>query len=125
MKRVDGELVLTPHVVDKLELDGLGPVVAQGDEAPPVRVVDLNHLGDIGLLQGAAGHPLAAHALGKKLHQRVQHRSLHPLVRFPCQFSKESDLKHKFSWLRSMFESGVVLGEMLFLTSAKKLDELY
>ena len=112
MKRVDGELVLTPHVVDKLELDGLGPVVAQGDEAPPVRVVDLNHLGDIGLLQGAAGHPLAAHALGKKLHQRVQYRSLHPLVRFPCQFLKESD---KFSWLRS---------KMLFLTFFRKEQSL-
>ena len=35
VEAVHGELVLSFHSVHELELDGLGPVVAEGDERPP------------------------------------------------------------------------------------------
>ena len=82
VERVDGELVLPPHGVDELQLDGLGAVVAEGDQAPPVAVVDLHHLGHVGLLEAAGAHPFPAHALGQQLHQAFEDSPLNPLVRF-------------------------------------------
>lgn len=53
VEAVHRELVLPSHGVHKLELHTLGPVVAQGDKGPPVAVVDLDHLADVGLLHAA------------------------------------------------------------------------
>ena len=81
---VDRELVLPPHGVHELELDAFGAVVAQGDERPAVGVVvDLDHLGDVGLLHGAGGHALAGDALRKKLHQGLEHSALDAVVGAP------------------------------------------
>ena len=77
VKRVDAELVLAFHEVDKLELDRLGPVVAERDQGPPVVVVDLDHFGDVGLLEGAGGHPFLGCALRQQVDQAVQHYLLH------------------------------------------------
>ena len=43
VERIDGEFVLPSHAVDKLQFDGLRPVVAEGDEGPAVAVVDFDH----------------------------------------------------------------------------------
>ena len=50
MEGVDAELILPLHHVNELEFHGLCPVVSKSDEGPAIVLVDLHHLGHVGLL---------------------------------------------------------------------------
>ena len=58
VEAVDGELELPLHPVDELELDRVGLVVAQGNQAPSITVVHFHHFRHICFLQCARRHSL-------------------------------------------------------------------
>ena len=58
VEAVHGELELPLHPVDKLKLDRVGLVVAEGDQAPPITIVHFNHFGHVSFFQGARRHSL-------------------------------------------------------------------
>ncbi|CAL1684644.1 unnamed protein product [Lasius platythorax] len=82
LEGIDGELELSPHRVDELELDvPVTPGIAEGDQRPSVTiVVHLHHLAHIGLLQAARGDAFATHALRQQVEQGAEHRGLDLVV---------------------------------------------
>lgn len=82
LEGIDGELKLSPHRVDELELDvPVTPGIAEGYQRPSVTVVvHLHHLAHIGFLQAARSDAFTTHALRQQVKQRAEHRGLDLVV---------------------------------------------
>ena len=79
LERIDGELKLTPDLVDKFELDAPGGVfVAEGEEGPGQLVRHYeDHLPDVRLLEEVTADATLGRFLREELEQRHEHLFLY------------------------------------------------